>query len=76
MLDSSSYVSIVVEVKALGLTHVLKVLLGVKKDVLPVKCFHSIKSSFLFPSNFMEIIRLSQSLGKSDHPQFWGYYRS
>ena len=30
---------------------------------------------FLFQLIFMLIVRLSQSLGKSGHPQFWGYYR-
>ena len=38
----------------------LESVVGVSKSVLPAKCFHSHKSSFLHQSNFMKIIRLSQ----------------
>ena len=37
---------IVVEVKASGTPHVLKLLLGVSKDMLPVNYFRSNKASF------------------------------
>ena len=63
---------IVVEVKALGLSHVLKLWLWVRKGMLPVEYFCSNKAPFLCQLNFMEIIRLSQSRDQSGHPQFGG----
>ena len=42
---------------------------GVSKGILLVKYFCSNKVS-LCQSNFMQIIRLLQRLGKSDHPNF------
>ena len=45
--------------------------MGVGNGMLSVKYFCSNKSSFLCQSNFIEITRLSQRLGKSGHPQFF-----
>ena len=47
---------IVIEVKASGSPHILKLWLGVSKGMLPAEYFHSNKASFLCQLNFMEII--------------------
>ena len=39
---------------------VLKLWFGVSKDILPVKYFHFNKASFLYKSNFMNIIGLTK----------------
>ena len=56
-------------------TTCLKTVVGVCKDMLPVKYFCSNKACFLCQSNLTETIRLSQGWGGSDQPQFWGYCR-
>ena len=66
------FLKIVVEVKASGPPHVLKLWLGVIKGMLPVGYLCFMKFSFLCQSTLMEIIRLSHSCGKSGHPQFCG----
>ena len=61
-----------VEGKASEPPHVLQLWLGVSTGMLPVKCFNSYIASFLYQSNFVEIIRLSQNLGESGHAYFLG----
>ena len=51
------FLRIAFELKASGPPHVLKLWLGVSKDMLPVKYFSSNKVPSLCQSNFMEIIR-------------------
>ena len=53
------------------LPYVLKLVVGRKQGhgSSKILLFHKI---FLCQLNFMEIIRLSQSCGKSGHPKFWG----
>ena len=70
LVFSQHFLKIVVEVKALGPSHVLNLWLGVSKGMLPVEC-----SLFLCQLNFMEIMRLSQSWGESGHPPFRRFYR-
>ena len=55
------FLNIVVEVKASGPPHVLKLWLGVSKGMLPVKYVRYNKTSFLCQLNVMELMRLSQS---------------
>ena len=54
------FIQIVVEVKASGSPHVLKLWLVVRKGMLPVKQILPQQSLFLCQSNFMEIMRLLQ----------------
>ena len=53
---TTHFLQIVVEVKASGPPHILKLWLEVKKGMLPVKYFCSNKAS-LCRLNFMEIVR-------------------
>ena len=65
------FLKIVVDVKALGPPHVLRLSLWVSKGILPIK--HSLQQILhLCQLNVMEIIRLSQSRAKSGHPQLLG----
>ena len=47
----------------------LVVCLGISNGMLPVKYF---LSNNLCQLNFIEILKLSQNKGESDHPQFFG----
>ena len=58
---STTFLKSLVEVKALGPSHVLKLWLGVIKGMLLVKYIRSNKDCFLCQLNFIEIIRLSQN---------------
>ena len=69
----SAYPKNVVEVKAWGPPHVLKLRLEANRGMLLVKYFCSDISTCLCQSNFMEI--MSHGWGESVHHQFWGYYQ-
>ena len=64
---SLHFLNIVVEVKASGPPHVLKLWLEVSKTC---KIFLLQQSLFLCPSNVMEIIKLLERSGKFGPPQF------
>ena len=61
--------------KSLGTTTCLKTVVGGKHGHAPYKILWFRKSLILYQMNYMEIMRLSQRLGESGHPQFWKYYR-
>ena len=58
---SPHYLKIVVEVKASGPPHVLRMWLAVSKGMLPVEYIHSSKASFLSVIKVIEMTTLSQS---------------
>ena len=62
---------IVVEVMTLGTPHVLELWLGVVKDMLSVKYFHSNTSSFVCPLNFVECHKVEVDVAILN---LWGYY--
>ena len=61
------FLKIVVEVKASGPPHVLKLVWG-KQGYVPCKTLLLLQSLFLCQSNLMEIIRQLQRWGESGHP--------
>ena len=60
-----------VDVKALGPPHVLRLWLGEDKGMLLVRYFCYNKSRFLCQFDFLLIMRVSQSSGESGHLLFF-----
>ena len=66
---------IVVEVKVLGLPHVLGQWLEASRGMLPVEGFSSNHFCMLWKFNFMEIIRLSHMEVNLATFSFWRYHQ-
>ena len=69
------FIKIVVEVKASGPPHVIKLWLGETKGMLPVKCYCSAKPLFVTFEFHVDHKTAYKDEAKSGHPQFHGYYR-